>query len=1421
MWISRLAAALQSRRTRVPCRVKHRHSRLRPAYIISLLEDRILLASDFGDAPDTGAGTASGNYESLLANGGASHIIDATQMTLFLGNSVDADDGTLQNSTADADDRFTASGSDDEDGVLSSLDLLGTEGAAPTITLLVTNTTGSEATLSGWIDYNSDGLFDSATERTQVAVPDSSIDRRFTLTFPNVPDDTAGTTYARFRLSSDPAAENPTGAASDGEVEDYVFKITAQTSGVVGRFTKIADQLNGGPTLAEFDQFGQSVAALGDLDGDGINELAVGTDRDEIYVLFPNADGTVKNLTKITGVTIGGTALTSLGDLDGDGITDIAVGSKRNDSVGIAKGAVFVLFLNADGTVKASTKIADETNGGPQLNASWFFGVSVAGIGDLDGDGVTDLAVGARDPGAGDDSGAVFVLFLNTDGSVKGHKKIGHQLNGGPSLGSLVVFGSSVTSLGDLDGDGVTDLAVGAPDDGTEVVNPGAVHVLFLNPDGTAKASRRIGRNANGGPTLGNNDRFGTSVSNVGDLDGDGVTDLAVGAFLEGTGGFHHGAVFLLFMNPDGTVSRWMKIADQTNGGPMLYENSQLGSSVTSLGDLNGDGATDIAVGARFDRSDGIRTGSLYTMFLIPPVDTGDAPDGGAGNSTGDYATLLGNGGPSHTIRSTHSTLFLGNGVDREVEAQHNATADADDRFMSPAGDDEDGVLSPLDLLGTEGASPSITLLATNVTGSQATLSGWIDYNRNGVFEDTSERAQVTVPDGTVDGRFTLTFPEIPTGTAGSTYARFRLSSDTAAQSSTGLASGGEVEDYSFGISAATDGNVDKIRKIAHLFSDGPSLDDNDEFGASVESIGDLDGDGVNDLVVGAAWDDTGSANAGAVHVLFMNIDGTVKRFSEIASGRIGAPVLTRGGLFGSSGAAVGDLAGDGITELAVGARDNDTLGPGRGAVHILFLNADGEVKNFAMIASGLNGGPVLSDGDSFGVSAAALGDLDGDGVPDLAVGASEDGTGGAFRGAVYVLLLNTDGTVKASIKIASGLAGGPVLHDNSRFAVSLAAIGDLDNDGVTDLAAGASGDGTGGEDRGAAYVLLLNADGTVKESTKIAHDTNGGPVLNDSDLFGASVAHVGDLNGDGVPDLAVGAVGDVNDGDRSGAVWLLMMNPDGSVENSQRISGGQSGGPMLADGDRFGTSLSSPGDLDGDGVENGSDNCPFDSNSDQADGDSDNKGDICDVCPSTPNPDGVCNVVIDPTAATVVEVQTGVHPIGTVVAVNGLIVTGIYNRGVYAQDPSAATPANSGIHIFTGSAVAGVAVGDEINAVGAVVEFFEETELEDSTVTRVGAGTPITPISLTAAEAADEQYEGVLVSISDAAVSANPHDCTTDDDDCTDTDVWEINSLIVLFDRLYEDADWVAQMGQVPVTGVMTFRFMRRRLMPRTGADL
>src|SRR5690606_5094582 len=150
----------------------------------------------------------------------------------------------------------------------------------------------------------------------------------------------------------------------------------------------------------------------------------------------------------------------------------------------------------------------------------------------------------------------------------------------------------------------------------------------------------------------------------------------------------------------------------------------------------------------------------------------------------------------------------------------------------------------------------------------------------------------------------------------------------------------------------------------------------------------------------------------------------------------------------------------------------------------------------------------TLEDGDTFGSAITSLGDLDGDGAPDLAVGAVGDDDGGANRGAVWVLFMNANGTVRAHQKVSDTEGGFTGALDNSdRIGRAVASLGDLDGDGVPDLAVGATGDDDGGNARGAVWVLFMNANGTVRAHQKVS-STEGGftGVLDDLDQFGHAV---------------------------------------------------------------------------------------------------------------------------------------------------------------------------------------------------------------------------------------------------------------------------------------------------------------------------
>lgn len=239
--------------------------------------------------------------------------------------------------------------------------------------------------------------------------------------------------------------------------------------------------------------------------------------------------------------------------------------------------------------------------------------------------------------------------------------------------------------------------------------------------------------------------------------------------------------------------------------------------------------------------------------------------------------------------------------------------------------------------------------------------------------------------------------------------------------------------------------------------------------------------------------------------------------------------------------------------------------------------------------------------------------------------------------------------------------------------------------------------------------------------------------------------------------------------------------------------------------------------DIDGDTVANDIDNCPFDANTTQIDMDSDHKGDVCDFCPGDSNPDTTCPVP----GTSIVDIQNGTVSEGTLVRIQDVVVTGQYFLGFSVQDPNAPSAAYSGVFVFSGNDE-GVAIGDIVTLEGEVQEYFMLTEIVNPNVQITGNGGVINPTSLTVAEAAQEQYEGVLVRLTDATVSDANHDCSADNSSCNDSNLWEVNGPtgIVAWDLLYEDGDWASHIGDVPFTGVMHYRFDRRRIMPRVTGD-
>jgi hypothetical protein len=360
----------------------------------------------------------------------------------------------------------------------------------------------------------------------------------------------------------------------------------------------------------------------------------------------------------------------------------------------------------------------------------------------------------------------------------------------------------------------------------------------------------------------------------------------------------------------------------------------------------------------------------------------------------------------------------------------------------------------------------------------------------------------------------------------------------------------------------------------------GAPLAASDNFGRSATSIGDLNGDGYPDIAVGAPLDDTGGVNRGAVYIHFLSTFGNIQSTVKIDSATPGMPTLHTGDEFGFSVTSIADLDHNGTRELLIGAPFDDSNGTNAGAAYVLFLNSDGSIIRSVKINNDLSNGPTSSAGDEFGYSVAEVGDYDGNGISDIAIGAPFSDGAGTNAGKIYIHHIDWNGSL---IINSTDSVYGASLAANDNYGSSIANVGDVDANGYPDIAVGSPMDDTNGTNRGAIYIHYFSGTSIIN-TVKIDDATVNGPALSNGDQFGSSLAGIGDYNLDSIPDIAVGSPMNDTGGSNRGAVEIMTLNSDGSIIATTQLDSNTPNGATLADGDQYGLGLASA-DLNNDGM--------------------------------------------------------------------------------------------------------------------------------------------------------------------------------------------------------------------------------------------
>ena len=695
-------------------------------------------------------------------------------------------------------------------------------------------------------------------------------------------------------------------------------------------------------------------------------------------------------------------------------------------------------------------------------------------------------------------------------------------------------FGYSVWTAGDVNGDGYADVIVGVPDydggqagEGCAYVYHGSSSGLSTSIDWTYQPNRVDAR-------------FGVSVRTAGDVNGDGYADVIIGADKYTNGQSNEGAAYVFLGGADGLFPSpvWTKESDSST--------AQFGACVSTAGDVNGDGYDDVIVGA-FSYSNGqtdeggawVYHGYASGVHSVPDWHVeGNQASGYLGGSVSTAGDVNGDGYDDVIVgmQLYDSTLTdVGRSIVYYGSASGLSTSPAWNRIGAEAGAEFGSNVACAGDVNSDGYSDVICSAFRASGGGTERGKVYCYYGSAGGLPSTRNW------DITGDRNYMLLGYRV----AGIGDVNGDLIGDVAV--SAPYYSNGQSDEGIVYVYLGTRSGL-QTTPIWTKESNQATA----RFGAGLGPAGDTDGDGCNELIVGAPdWNQSATDT------------GRAFLYGGVLAGAGGDAAWTKlggqsGCLFGSSVAFIRSVNNDYIDDIAVGAPAYDSAIPDQGAVFVYYGGTNGPSTVPAATRYG------WADGAKFGTSVAGAGDVNGDGYGDLIVGAPEHSEGGiAGRGLVEAFYGSSTGLTI----LPAWYSYGDQADEN--FGCSVAGAGDVNGDGFCDVVVGSRRYDDINADEGRALLFEGRRGGLAQQAS---WETTG---VEASANWGFSVAGAGDVNGDGYSDVIVGAPGaGLGNG-------MAIVFHGASTGLGATYSWFKTGGQLSS---YFGDSVDSAGDVNNDG---------------------------------------------------------------------------------------------------------------------------------------------------------------------------------------------------------------------------------------------